>query len=993
MKNSTSLPRAVSVRRDPTCLRDWSPEEYRRVFRPDPRFDPVLRYAKGTVNRIALFYHAVYLEAFGRVPPYAPIPEPLVDHLAEVLGEKTAPSPLPYPDSRRTFFHHSQKARKVLGWRPFSPPLRRALEHRLAAESRRSEDPDHLKMQLEKWLWEEKILNPGPTRVSRMVGQARSHARDWIAQMIVRSLTGSQIEALDGLRRGRAGTNRSALQWLKDPLGPPSPRTLEDILGRIVAVRGIGLAEAAFHKIHPDMRRRLRETVEVYHTDSLYTDFPAERRRALVACYLYERLQALIDFAVEAFDGIILGMNRRSEADLAQDERAKDPTKNRIVHMFKKMGRIMVNEAEVPDLLVRPCTYSALPRDVILDALEDADEVARPEDYNHFDYLAARYTYLRSFFPGFLAVMEFEGEPAARPVLEAVAALRDWNAKGQRKLPEAPPLAFVPAKWRPYVCPEDGKVDRHYWELCLATELHRALQAAEVWAVGGRRYGNVEDLLISPDTWSQVREECARELGLPLRPEGWLPGALDSLAAQIAATMRNLPVNPQTFLVNGRVHLKSLEASPESESLKKLKERVGPSWPQVRIQDLLVQVNSWTGFSEVFRTLRGHQGAERGNMNRGLLAALIAKGCNIGMVKMSVLTPGLSASVLRRADEMYLYEDALRHAYEALLRAHRDLPISQWLGDPGTSMSDGMRLATRVGTLRAALLPHAFAPGERALTYYWHVSHQGPAYGAQVIGHDRDAAYVLDQIFHIQSELPIHEHFTDTHGSTEVTFALSYLLGLEFSPRIKLIHDQDLYHPPGTEIAGPLKGHFNGPINAELIEAWWDEVLRVLASLKRGYTSAVLLTLRLSSYARQNPLYRALREVGRIYKSRFILKYYDDPPLRRKINTGLTRMENFNYLARHLFFARRGENWEREFEQQLNRASALVVLTNACVLWNAVHLSEVIQQLREEGFEPSREDFRHVSPYAHEHIVPYGEYHFDLRRRDRQDAYVNARQL
>jgi TnpA family transposase len=954
---------------------------------------PVLRYAKGPVNRIALFFHAAYLEAFGQMPPYGPIPEALAEHIARLLGEVEAPSPLPYPDCRATFFNHSKKARMILGWRPFEAALRRALEHRLAAEARRSEDPDHLKLQLERWLWEGKILHPGPARVSRMIGQARSHAREWVAQTIVSSLSPGHVDALDSLRRVRPGTHRSVLQWLKDPLGDPSPRTMEDILARIETIRETLLPEAAFEKIHPDMRRRIRETVEVYHTDSLFTDFPADRRRALLACYLDERLQALIDSAIEAFDGIVLGMNSRSEAELARDEHRKDPLKNQIILMFRTMARIMVNEAEVPDPDVRPATYSVLPRETILRAIEDAEEVSRPEDYNHFDYLAARYTYLRSFFPGFLAVMEFEGEPAARPILEAIAALREWNAKSVRKLPEAVPLAFVPAKWRPYVSPEGQKVDRHYWELCLATELHRALQAAELWAVGGRRYGNVEDLLISPETWSQIREECAEELGLPLRPRAWLAGALDSLSDQIRKTTGGLGANPQTLVVGDRVHLRALEAMPESESLKKLREKIGPAWPQVRIQDLLLQVNSWTGFSEVFRTLRGHPGAEGGNLSRGLLAALIAKGCNIGMSKMSVLTPGLSPSVLRRADEMYLYEDALRHAYEALLRAHRDLPLSRWLGDPSASMSDGMRLATRVGTLRAAILPHAFAPGERALTYYWHVSHQGPAFGAQVIGHDRDAAYVLDQIFHIQSELPIHEHYTDTHGSTEVTFAFSYLLGLEFCPRIKLIHDQDLYHPPQMGVSGPFKGHFNGQVNVELIETWWNDVLRVLSSLKRGYTSAVLLSLRLSSYAKQNPLYRALREVGRIYKSRFIMRYYDDPALRRKINTGLTRIENFNSLARHLFFARRGENWEREFEQQLNRASALLVLANACVLWNAVHLSELVQRLRLEGIEVTEEDFRHVSPYAHEHIVPYGEYHFDLRRKERQDAYLNARQL
>ncbi len=78
----------------------------------------------------------------------------------------------------------------------------------------------------------------------------------------------------------------------------------------------------------------------------------------------------------------------------------------------------------------------------------------------------------------------------------------------------------------------------------------------------------------------------------------------------------------------------------------------------------------------------------------------------------------------------------------------------------------------------------------------------------------------------------------------------------------------------------------------------------------------MLLSQRLSSYADHNPLYRVIREVGRIRKTRHILRVYDEPPFRRRINSGLDRVENFNYLARHMFFARRGENWEREYEEQ-----------------------------------------------------------------------------
>ena len=149
-------------------------------------------------------------------------------------------------------------------------------------------------------------------------------------------------------------------------------------------------------------------------------------------------------------------------------------------------------------------------------------------------------------------------------------------------------------------------------------------------------------------------------------------------------------------------------------------------------------------------------------------------------------------------------------------------------------MSDGMRRRTRVKTINAAFMPKHFAPGQRAITYYWHVSHQGPGYAAQVFGNDRDAAYVLDQILHIRSELPIQEHYTDTHGVTATVFALAEPFRIQFAPRIKLIHTQQLYHPPGINVTGPFKAHFARAVDVELIRRHWDDYVRILASIIAG---------------------------------------------------------------------------------------------------------------------------------------------------------------
>jgi TnpA family transposase len=57
----------------------------------------------------------------------------------------------------------------------------------------------------------------------------------------------------------------------------------------------------------------------------------------------------------------------------------------------------------------------------------------------------------------------------------------------------------------------------------------------------------------------------------------------------------------------------------------------------------------------------------------------------------------------------------------------------------------------------------------------------------------REALYVLDDLLENNSILKIREHTTDTHGYTEIVFALYYLLGYYFMPRIRDLKDQQLH--------------------------------------------------------------------------------------------------------------------------------------------------------------------------------------------------------
>jgi TnpA family transposase len=78
-------------------------------------------------------------------------------------------------------------------------------------------------------------------------------------------------------------------------------------------------------------------------------------------------------------------------------------------------------------------------------------------------------------------------------------------------------------------------------------------------------------------------------------------------------------------------------------------------------------------------------------------------------------------------------------------------------------------------------------------------------------------------------------------------------------------------------------------------------ILRLAASIRHGTVTASLIIRKLASYPRQNSLHTALREVGRIERSLFMLEWMKDPELRRRVQVGLNKGEAKNALARAVF--------------------------------------------------------------------------------------------
>ncbi|MEE1653250.1 MULTISPECIES: Tn3 family transposase [Brachymonas] len=194
-----------------------------------------------------------------------------------------------------------------------------------------------------------------------------------------------------------------------------------------------------------------------------------------------------------------------------------------------------------------------------------------------------------------------------------------------------------------------------------------------------------------------------------------------------------------------------------------------------------------------------------------------------------------------------------------------------------------------------------------------------------------------------------------------------------FPPLLRL-GDTKLYIPKGDATYEALKPMIGGTLNIKHVRAHWDEILRMATSIKQGTATASLMLRKLGSYPRQNGLAVALRELGRIERTLFILDWLQSVELRRRVHAGLNKGEARNALARAVFFNRLGEIRDRSFEQQRYRASGLNLVTAAIVLWNTVYLERAANALRGHGQAVDDGLLQYLSPLGWEHINLTGDY-------------------
>ncbi|MEL6610505.1 MAG: Tn3 family transposase [Bacteroidota bacterium] len=393
---------------------------------------------------------------------------------------------------------------------------------------------------------------------------------------------------------------------------------------------------------------------------------------------------------------------------------------------------------------------------------------------------------------------------------------------------------------------------------------------------------------------------------------------------------------------------------------------------RVRLPDLLIEVDNALGFTRPFAPTGERSPADVCEA----VASVIAFGCNLGPQTMADLTDGVSYDRIKRLADWHLHDDALRAALAAVVNGIAGLDTARVWGEGKTSSSDGQRFLFPRKTLKRT---YSHRMSDYALEFYTFIAdNYAPFHALPIVCTDRDSGYVLDGHLHHESDLEIDEHYTDTHGYTEVQFAAFAMLGKRFAPRIRGLHKQRVYRvsddPGRYGPLWPMLAPRDRRLRLRWVEEEWDQIGRFFCSLSSGHTTASTAMKRVVAFGGGNHFYRALRELGRLLKTEYVLDYLDRPELRRRVRRGLLKSEELHALARAVFYGKRGRADQRDFRRLASTASCLTLILASVVYWQ---IREIERVVGEADGDPDAPDFgllRHVSPVQWENVTLYGAY-------------------
>ncbi|MCG8349587.1 MAG: Tn3 family transposase [Chloroflexales bacterium] len=536
-----------------------------------------------------------------------------------------------------------------------------------------------------------------------------------------------------------------------------------------------------------------------------------------------------------------------------------------------------------------------------------------------------------------------------------------------RLLTDVRPIPTLPARVR-----------RQAFEVCVFSEVMWALKSGDLAVRGSDAFADYREQLIPKAEYDRTVAAYGAMVGFPIDGAAFVDHVKARLAARAQATDATFLSNQAGKLVQGEPVITRPKAKSEPEELHALESRWSDLLTPVNILDLLADTDHWLNWTRCFRPISGHESKLADARNRYLVATL-CYGCHIGPSQLARAMDDLNRRQIAWVDLRHVTEEALDQAIRIVINGYNRFLLPKHWGDGRSVSADGTKWDIYEQNLLAEY--HIRYGGYGGIGYY-HVSDTYIALFSHFIPCGVwEAVYILDGLLKQQSDIQPNIIHADTQGQNEAVFGLAALLGIRLMPRIRQWKHLTFYRPSRDATYTHIDELFTDTIDWNLIATHLSDMLRVVLSIKAGRLTPSTILRKLSTYSQKNKLYQAIRELGRVIRTAFLLEYMSDEALRIMINAATNKSESFNNFAKWLAFGSDGtiRTNDRDVQRKIVKYNHLVA--NCVIFYNVFAMSNALAEMERKGERVSDEVLGAISPYLTQHVNRLGRYVLNTKRR------------
>lgn len=594
-------------------------------------------------------------------------------------------------------------------------------------------------------------------------------------------------------------------------------------------------------------------------------------------------------------------------------------------------------------------------------------KAAKPEPATHAGLVRqalteddARITALLNAFSD----LDIRGRSDQRP-LKHVAALRALVEDGATELPIDFNVAVADPVWHELLeHPDRGKA---LAALKAATMLavRQGLRGGRLWVDHSCEFRNREDVLIPPAQWRQDRQRLISAMSRTTDVQKYLARLHANLDVGLRALSEAVDAGKLEIDANRMPRLHKLEALPVDAAIQRRRDAMFAIIGQVQFGDLIVEVDACSGFSEELLGRRARNAQEL----IACYAALLAHGTENDAKGVAAMVPGLEVAHISGAMRS-LEARGLRRANERVVEFQRQHAIAQLWGSGEKAPADMMTLDASRYLYTARVDPRRRT---HAVGLYTHVLETyGIVYDQLIVHNERQSSAALEGVEQYNARSDESTRLSllavDTHGYTYVGMAMAKLLGFDLCPRLRDIAERRLYLPRAINPPENIEHLALGRVSETAIAKGWDELLRLVASIRSGRVSPRAALEKLGSAAQGDPMHKAAAHLGRMLRTLFLCDYFSNEEFRREIHTLLNRGESVHLLQRAVYYGRLAAERGRRRDEMRAISGSHALLTNIVLAWNTLKMQSVVDNWRKQRHPIEDAWVRRMGPVHFGHV-------------------------